>query len=128
MTKRAEGDSIITMKTSTDYKTTKEEAAKMGERLVVTLNKNRPGWKLQTWENLGWHYCASNKACGIRVSPSSKDGYFYAMVNPSYATFYGDGNKSFRNPVAAIKYVIKNAAKYRDEIVSHVAKFESYLN
>ncbi len=115
------------MKTITNYNTTKAQATDMGRVLVQRLNDRRRGWKLHVWENLGWHYSALHSASGLSVSPSVKNGEFYAMLQPSWSVFYR-GHKAFRSPHKAIEHVISGAEIYAAEVSKHVNRFRSYYS
>jgi hypothetical protein len=55
---------------------TKADATKRGKALKAKVGK---GWKLDIWENLGWHYCVVNAPMTIYGCETSPDTYHIMM-------------------------------------------------
>jgi hypothetical protein len=84
---------------------TKREATAAAKALQKRLRGG--GWRIQVWENLGWHYAVTNKY--IRVSPWDKK--FYAMPVPSYS-YYGYAYPCFTNPNGAVQHLVEHLEQY----------------
>ncbi len=83
---------------------TKAEATAAGRKLRKALNGK--GWKIEVWENLGWHYAAHNVNVSVHPSASGKTYHARVGVNGggivwNYAT-YGEQHFSSENPNEAV--------------------------
>jgi hypothetical protein len=81
-----------------------ERAQKRGKKLVKRLG---PGWELQVWENLGWHYCAVSECGRIKVHPYRRrsDGFHAFLGHGVGGRWTGDG----ATPKKAVAAVIAEA-------------------
>lgn len=95
---------------------TRAEATAAGSALKARMKQGR--WRVQVWENLGWHYCllAGKSETGtIAVHPGS-DGKYYALLGlggTGLAMWEDVG--SYQDPNRAVSAVIKQASRVIEE-------------
>jgi len=106
---------------------TKAEAEKRGKALLKKLRGD--GWKLDIWENLGWHYAASNGPLSV-YGPEKKEETFCCLMsdNPNKAhagagIWHLERNYS-RDPNLVITRQVKEARKVLDQLTKAVRKAE----
>lgn len=95
---------------------TEQQARVIGAKVCGILGK---GWKVNVWENLGWHVSWYNGAVSLHYSPQM-DEKFWAMVGPIGS---GAGSveltprtgKHFAGPIRAIRAAIEFAQEQNKE-------------
>lgn len=98
---------------------TKTEATKKAKVLAKVLGK---GWKINIWDNLGWHYRVhlDNK---IHVAESSVpfggDTRYYVSVGEggSMLAMFAPEFKSYTNPILAVKETVRAYEANLDEFI-----------
>ena len=109
----------------------KNEAEKLGKKLLKKLGI---GWKLEVWENLGWHYATTNGPLNVSEFYRGKEeiSYFCLMSdNPKLAggganIWHLDENWS-EDPWICIQRQVKEARKVVDELSKTVEAAEKIL-
>lgn len=105
---------------------TREKAQELGENLLNKMRGN--GWKLRVWENLGWHYCVTNK--NVSVS----EYFFYGINKPVYHCLIGYGGagigawttkNSCDDPNVAVEQELAAAHAYVNELQEIIENVES---
>ena len=112
---------------------TKAEAVAAG-RKALTMLRNRRGWEVRVWENMGWWFVELHTDyVRVQIEPSNTESglEFRAIISRGR---YGHGspaswcqcdNKHFRDPVDAVAYAIKGVVKEMTstfEVVTSVNK------
>ncbi len=97
------------MKTTTGFKTTKQEAMAMAQHLLKKIKfKN---FKIEAWENLGYHYSVDNGF--VSVSPSVSDNEYFALLMPHHCYYGQIGHSKDVNEL--IKQTINLLVKHANE-------------
>lgn len=110
---------------------TESEAKAAGEKLLAKMKAE--GWRLDVWENLGWHIRVFNWP--VSVSESYDGGYFAAMTGaeedelatgvPDYFSLPGAGKGD--GPNEAVESLIESARDFADEIERAVSTAEKFF-
>jgi len=94
-------------------------ARRHGEALLEQMKGT--GWKLEVWENLGWHYCVVNGTL-----------YIYAheyMDGISYTSLMGDGKHPHAGlPVWTDDYHSKDPNKVVEHQLAFAQKYMDHIN
>jgi len=108
----------------------KEAAEKHGEE-IRQMMANPDQWKVQVWENLGWH-CAID--CGpVHVWPSvSKDSFNCLIAGNDNHPGSGDGRwstkgKSGKTPEEAVRIEMASVFAYKNAELGRLADIEAKL-
>ena len=96
---------------------TEQRARDRGMKLLERLHGT--GWALRVWENLGWHYAASNGT--VNVHPSGNDKFFCLIGSAQHPTaglgvWTKDGDKSTSDPNEAVRRSLKLARGVVDDL------------
>jgi len=99
-----------------------QQASADAAALVKSLGK---GWVARVWENIGWHYGATDSTGHLKVYPLDPCGLgYHAFLSESRdfpgGRWVGDG----RTPQSAIKAVMRLAKRELNNIKSLVAVVE----
>lgn len=92
---------------------------------------NTKGWKINVWENLGWHWCLTNLRCGISLHTTGS--HFWCMVQGGDAKDVTSGScliqssKEYKDPNKAVAEAIKNATRYFEGQVRGFNNLKSIL-
>lgn len=90
------------------------EANRKGNALLKKLKGH--GWRLNVWENLGWHYSVElgdAKRGGISVR-CGDDGKFWCLIGntPDYGNYqWSHGHHSYRDPNRAVNHALNTAKR-----------------
>jgi hypothetical protein len=96
---------------------TKKQAEKKG-RALLRLMKGE-GWKLDVWENLGWHYAVKSR--NISVHQDKDDGTFYCYLGESGGLGIWHTGKHFTDPNDAVSEQVKDAVTEIERLLNIVA-------
>ncbi len=103
------------------------EAFKRAEKVVKKLNTK--GWKINVWENLGWHYELLNSYMSLH----EVSGTFYAMVSNSLPAGSGSAfwtvrnDPTFENPNDAVRLALKHVSTFVRKVKEVQKKLETAL-
>lgn len=91
---------------------TKQEATAKGKSMLAMMDQPKD-WRVDVWENLGWHYCLEHRASGglLTVWPF-EDGIFSAMLSlncPRAGDIRWSNNYHSKDPNKAVQHVIRRA-------------------
>ena len=82
---------------------TKRKAEAQAKKLLAKMKS--PGWKIDVWENMGWHYCLRNGV--LTINPSSVfPGTFLCLIGDGKSS----GGLSICTPMSAIRNKDPNKA------------------
>lgn len=112
---------------------TNVEATKRGKALLKRV-KGR-GWKLDVWENLGWHYAVRNGPLTVYADRYTKDR------SMRYSTLLGGEpkdrhcgslnwsppSKGYRDPNRAVRAQLKAARAYVNQVDALVTDLEDSI-
>jgi hypothetical protein len=94
------------------------------------------GWKVRVWENMGWHWCLTNKLCGLSLHNSTdiQGLTFWCMMadGDSKNCYHGScGFQSttdhFKNPNLAVRQAIRHSLPYFEAQARGLANLKSIV-
>lgn len=100
---------------------TKEEAEKKGREMLAMMNTG--GWKLEVWENLGWHCALRNGYVNISHSNYGDGDSYLALVNDrgsgSHDSFVNAGGiEHHTDPNEAVESRLRQIEEWLDGVVT----------
>ncbi len=104
--------------THKDYLSKKAAAA----ALCKQLGK---GWKINLFDNLGWHYEAVHTETGMTVSKHGSKRYWASTeIGADKNQFHCEAE----TPVTAVRAVLQEMDKERDRIIQHMNALAAFCN
>jgi len=86
------------------------------EELLASLDGE--GWKLDIWENLGWHYAVYNGPLTVHGSP----GHWYCLLSRTEirggGALYWTDDAHFKNPNDAVRHQLDLVRKFTANCVA----------
>lgn len=89
---------------------TKQQALKAGHALRKRLHGDN--WKVNVWENIGWHYAVETKRLSVR-GPAFDGDTCRCLLKPHYS-FFGEVGHGI-DPNRAVSQVLRNAVRSLNE-------------
>lgn len=95
-------------------------------KIVKAMLKNPKGWRIHTWNNLGWHVCLRKGGLSLNWSKNYDDTRsFFTLLGMDHVgageTFWTP-SKHFRNPNKAIEHQIRMARTFLKRATATVDK------
>lgn len=90
---------------------TKAEAMLAARKLLARMNS--PGWKIDVWSNLGWHFCLKRGTMSLRQDGNTYNVYYSdeegGVGEPTYYNICGHRSN---DPNVAVAGAINRAEKF----------------
>lgn len=91
-------------------------AQRLGKKVLKMLT-NRRGWKIEVWNNLGWHVALRKNGLNLYIQEDMFNRLSFSTLlssdgSCSGETFWSPGHRSFKNPNSAIYHQLYVANRF----------------